>query len=86
MPSSTTKLGDKLLAGILGGAVMMTDGYAPYNDIARRHQLVYFGCCIHVRRYFLKAEDSVPKEAPIARFVGDALRQADLQAIRSEGA
>jgi hypothetical protein len=34
----------------------------------------------------LKAEDSVPKAATIARFVGDALRQADLQAIRSEGA
>lgn len=33
-------LGDKLFTGIRSGAVMMTDGYEPYNDIAERHQLV----------------------------------------------
>jgi len=62
-PGRGTKLADKLFAGIREGAVMMTDGYEPYNDIAQRHQLVHLGCWVHVRRYFIKAEDSVPKAA-----------------------
>jgi hypothetical protein len=56
-------LGEKLFTGIRPGAVMMTDGYEPYNDIARRYELVHLGCWVHVRRYFVKAEDSVPKAA-----------------------
>ncbi|SHJ88356.1 Transposase IS66 family protein, partial [Paraburkholderia terricola] len=62
-PGRGAKLGDKLFTGIRAGAVMMTDGYEPYNDIAERHQLVHLGCWVHVRRYFVKAEDSVPKAA-----------------------
>lgn len=62
-PGRGTKLGEKLFTGIRAGAVMMTDGYEPYNDIAQRHQLVHLGCWVHVRRYFVKAEDSVPKAA-----------------------
>jgi hypothetical protein len=62
-PGRGTKLADKLFTGIREGAVMMTDGYEPYNDIARRHQLVHLGCWVHLRRYFVKAEDSVPKAA-----------------------
>ncbi|CAM2157891.1 transposase [Paraburkholderia tropica] len=62
-PGRGTKLGEKLFTGIRQGAVMMTDGYEPYNDIARHHQLVHLGCWVHVRRYFVKAEDSVPKAA-----------------------
>lgn len=62
-PGRSTRLADKLFTGIREGAVMMTDGYAPYNDIAQRHQLVHLGCWVHVRRYFVKAEDSVPKAA-----------------------
>ncbi len=50
-PGRGTKLADKLFAGIREGAVMMTDGYEPYNDIAQRHQLVHLGCWVHVRRY-----------------------------------
>ena len=42
---------------------MMTDGYEPYNDIARAYQLVHLGCWVHLRRYFVKAEDNVPKAA-----------------------
>ncbi|VVE59315.1 transposase [Pandoraea iniqua] len=62
-PGRGTKLGEKLFTGIRKGAVLMTDGYEPYNDIARRHELVHLGCWVHVRRYFVKAEDSVPKAA-----------------------
>ncbi|KUY87064.1 transposase [Burkholderia cepacia] len=62
-PGRGTKLADKLFTGIREGAVMMTDGYEPYNDIAQRHRLVHLGCWVHVRRYFVKAEDSVPKAA-----------------------
>jgi transposase len=62
-PGRGTKLGEKLFTGIRPGAVMMTDGYEPYNDIARRYGLVHLGCWVHVRRYFVKAEDSVPKAA-----------------------
>lgn len=40
-PGRGTKLADKLLfAGIREGAVMMSDGYEPYNDIAQRQQAV----------------------------------------------
>ncbi|RXV64448.1 IS66 family transposase [Burkholderia stabilis] len=62
-PGRGTKLADKLFTGIREGAVMMTDGYEPYNDIAQRHRLVHLGCWVHVRRYFVKAEDNVPKAA-----------------------
>ena len=71
-PGRGTKLGDKLFTGIREGAVLMTDGYEPYNDIARRHRLVHLGCWVHARRYFVKAEDSVPK----------AVRTPDLLATR----
>ena len=57
------KLADKLFAGIRKGAVLMTDGYKPYNGIAQQYQLVHLGCRAHARRYFVKAEDSVPKAA-----------------------
>lgn len=62
-PGRGTNLADRLFTGIRSAAVMMTDGYEPYNDIARRYQLVHLGCWVHVRRYFIKAEDSVPKAA-----------------------
>ncbi len=52
-----------LYAGVKPGAVLMTDGYEQYNGIAHDHQLVHLGCWAHVRRGFIKAEDSVPKAA-----------------------
>jgi transposase len=57
------KLADKLFAGIREGAVLMTDGYEPYNEIAQRYQLVHLGCWVHARRYFVKAEENVPEAA-----------------------
>ncbi|WP_296792302.1 IS66 family transposase, partial [Variovorax sp.] len=57
------KTADVLFAGIREGAALMTDGYAPYNEIALRYKLVHLGCWAHARRYFTKAEDNVPKAA-----------------------
>ncbi|VVE58452.1 transposase [Pandoraea anapnoica] len=62
-PGRGAKLADKLFTGIRQGAVLMSDGYEPYNDIARRYQLVHLGCWVHARRYFVKAEENVPKAA-----------------------
>ncbi|AKM33173.1 transposase (plasmid) [Pandoraea faecigallinarum] len=62
-PGRGAKLADRLFTDIRQGAVLMTDGYEPYNDIARRYQLVHLGCWVHARRYFVKAEENVPKVA-----------------------
>ena len=53
----------KLYAGMAKGAVLMTDGYEVYNAIAATHGLVHLGCWVHCRRYFIEAEDVLPKEA-----------------------
>jgi transposase len=71
-PGRGAKLADKLFAGIRQGAVLMTDGYEPYNGISEQYQLVHLGCWAHSRRYFVKAEDNVPKAA----------RSSDLLATR----
>jgi transposase len=62
-PGRGAKLADKLFYGVREGAVLMTDGYEPYNGIAQRYQLVQLGCWVHCRRYFVKAEDNMPKAA-----------------------
>jgi transposase len=53
----------KLYAGMAKGAVLMTDGYDVYNAVAATHGLVHLGCWVHCRRYFIEAEDVLPKEA-----------------------
>lgn len=53
----------KLYAGMIKGAVLMTDGYEVYNAIAATHGLVHLGCWVHCRRYFIEAEDVLPKQA-----------------------
>lgn len=62
----------RLYAGVKHGAALMTDGYELYNGISHDHQLVHLGCWAHVRRGFIKAEESVPK----------AVRSPDLLATR----
>lgn len=62
-PGRGGKLADKLFAGIREGAVLMTDGYAPYDGIAQRHHLIHLACWTHARRGFVPAEDNVPKAA-----------------------
>jgi transposase len=62
-PGRGAHLADKLFTGIRKGAVLMTDGYEPYNGLAERYQLVHLGCWVHARRYFIRAEENVPKAA-----------------------
>lgn len=62
-PGRGAKLADKLFAGVQEGAALMSDGYEAYNGIAERYKLVHLGCLVHARRYFVKAEENVPKAA-----------------------
>ena len=39
----------------------MTDGYAPYDDVANTYQLVHLGCWAHARRYLVEAEQALPR-------------------------
>ncbi|WP_429500645.1 IS66 family transposase (plasmid) [Robbsia andropogonis] len=62
-PGRGAQHAQRLYAGVREGSILMTDGYELYNGIAREHQLVHLGCWSHVRRGFVKAEQSVPKAA-----------------------
>ncbi|MBP0596232.1 IS66 family transposase [Paraburkholderia sp. LEh10] len=62
-PGRGGKLAQGLFEGIREGAVIMSDGYKPYEHIAQHHHLVHLGCWTHARRGFVKAEDNVPKAA-----------------------
>ena len=53
----------KLYAGIRRGATLVTDGYQVYDGIAENHGLTHLGCCVHVRRPFVEAEEAIPKAA-----------------------
>lgn len=61
-PTRETKQATALYAGIKPGAVLMTDGYAPYDDVANTYQLVHIGCWAHARRYLVEAEQALPKD------------------------
>lgn len=65
-PGRGTSHAARLYAGIAEGAVLMTDGYAPYSTIAAAHGLVHLGCWAHCRRYFIRAEEALPKSARTA--------------------
>ncbi|WP_321894046.1 IS66 family transposase [Paraburkholderia tropica] len=74
-PGRGAQHAQRLYAGVKPGTVLMTDGYELYNGIARDHRLVHLGCWAHVRRGFIKAEETVPKAARTpdllaTRFVG----------------
>ncbi|CAJ3526997.1 IS66 family transposase [Burkholderia pseudomallei] len=63
-----------LYAGIKPDAALMTDGYEPYNDVADNNQLVHLGCWAHARRYFIEAEETLPKAErgrnhPVSEFI-----------------
>ncbi|WP_157657940.1 IS66 family transposase, partial [Burkholderia ubonensis] len=62
-PGRGKQHGDDLWAGARRGAVLMTDGYEPYNAISRANELVHLGCWAHCRRYFVEAEAALPKQA-----------------------
>jgi len=62
-PGRGTERGAEIWAGVRSGAVLMSDGYGPYNAIAKANGLEHLGCWAHARRYLIKAEDVVPKAA-----------------------
>ena len=61
-PSRSTATAKELYAGMRRGAVLMTDGYEPYNAIAATNGLVHLGCWAHCRRYFHDALRALPKD------------------------
>jgi len=61
-PSRSTHTAMTLYAGIGSGAVLMTDGYEPYDAVAEKHQLVHLACWAHCRRYFIEALQALPKD------------------------
>jgi transposase len=60
-PSRGLDTARNLYAGMREGGVLMSDGYEPYNAIARAHKLVHIGCWAHCRRYFHEALQALPK-------------------------
>ena len=90
-PSRSTKTAMTLYAGIRPGAVLMTDGYEVYDNVAEAHRLVHLGCWTHCRRYFLEALQALPKDQRgpqqlAARFITliAKLYQVEAQARRDE--
>lgn len=65
-PGRATSHAATLYAGMARGAALMTDGYEAYSAIAAAHGLVHLGCWAHCRRYFIRAEDALPKTARTA--------------------
>jgi hypothetical protein len=49
-----------------GGTVLMTDGYAVYDQISKANQLVHLACWAHCRRDFNDALQALPKHARTA--------------------
>lgn len=60
-PSRGLDTARTLYAGMREGGVLMSDGYEPYNAIAKEHKLVHLACWTHCRRYFHEALQALPK-------------------------
>jgi len=65
-PSRSTAAAQILYAGMSAGSVLMSDGYAVYDQIANAHQLVHLACWAHCRRDFNDALQSLPKNSRTA--------------------
>jgi transposase len=65
-PSRSTAAAQILYAGLRPSAVLMSDGYAVYDQIAQAHQLVHLACWAHCRRDFNDALQALPKNARTA--------------------
>jgi transposase len=61
-PSRSLATARLLYEGMREGGVLMTDGYEPYNAIAKAHKLVHLGCWAHCRRGFHEALQALPKD------------------------
>lgn len=62
-PGRGTSHAANLYAGMAPGGALMTDGYEACTAIAAAHGLVHLGCWAHCRRYFIRAEEALPKQA-----------------------
>ena len=62
-PSRSTAAAQILYAGMREGTVLMTDGYAVYDQISNANQLVHLACWAHCRRDFNDALQALPKQA-----------------------
>jgi len=62
-PSRSTAAAQILYAGMRAGSVLMSDGYAVYDQIAQAHQLVHLACWAHCRRDFNDALQALPKNS-----------------------
>lgn len=72
-PTRNTAQASALYAGIRPGAALMTDGYAPYDQVASQYGLVHLACWAHARRYLVEVEQDLQKERrahhPVAGFL-----------------
>ncbi len=88
-PSRGTDAAKALYEGMRSGGVLMSDGYEPYEAVARQHSLVHLGCWAHCRRYFHDALQALPKDkrgpdqlaAPFIELIG-RLHHVEAQARR----
>lgn len=62
-PSRSTAAAQILYAGMRAGSVLMSDGYAVYDQISNAYQLVHLACWAHCRRDFNDALQALPKNA-----------------------
>ena len=60
-PSRSAKTAAELYAGAHGA--LMSDGYAPYDQVASINGLVHLGCLAHARRKLIEAEEALPQAA-----------------------
>jgi transposase len=65
-PSRSTAAAQILYTGMSPGSVLMSDGYAVYDQLAHAHQLVHLACWAHCRRDFNDALQALPKNARTA--------------------
>lgn len=69
-PSRGTAVPKRLLSDFTG--ILLTDGYEPYDAVARARSLIHAGCWAHVRRYFNDAQRSGGKtDSHAARVLDD---------------
>jgi transposase len=61
-PTRSTEAALRLYAGAGHGSVLMTDGYAPYNQVAKTGKLAHLACWAHCRRCFNDALQALPKD------------------------
>jgi transposase len=64
--------------------VLQVDGYAGYNAVLERPGIRHQGCWAHVRRKFVEARDTAPKEAALVLLLIRALYAVEAEAKKQE--